>query len=70
MPIFKAVFPCGHEHTQESSHMKGRKCCGKRPIELHIDGVMSIEDLVWHKPILHPLLGKMYHNGELVYGTD
>ena len=68
MNKFRVVFPCGHEHTQESSHMNRRKCCGKRPVELHIEGDMSVEDLVWYKPILHPTKGKMYYNEELVYG--
>lgn len=74
MPKFRAVFPCGHENIQESTHMYWRKCCGERPNELYIEGELATDgsctSLQWHFPMVHPVKGKVFYNGELVYGED
>ena len=63
------VFPCGHEKIQEATHIYGCRFNGKRPIELHITGELPAEgkgSLRWHMPTVHPVIGKVYFNGELV----
>ena len=74
MANFRMVFPCGHERIRENTkYCYGARCCGARPIELHITGTIinpitnkPEKAYEWHRPILHPVLGVMTHDGEVI----
>jgi hypothetical protein len=73
MATFRLVYPDGYEDIIENTeYIYGRKHQGERPVELHITGDMPNKygrgegSFDWQFPVLHPVVGVMTHNGEVV----